>query len=374
MSVVDALKDRGFFNQCSDEPGLREHLDTALRTFYIGFDPTGDSLHVGHLVQLMAMAHLARAGHHPIAVVGGGTAKVGDPSGKDATRELLDDVRLEANKAAIAAQIGRFCTGRMVDNADWLLPLNYIGFLRDIGRYFSINEMVAAEGVKLRLDREQGLSFIEFNYVLLQSYDFLELFRRHNCTLQVGGGDQWYNIVHGLSLIRRVAHGNAFALTTPLLTTSSGAKMGKTAAGAVWLDAGKLSPFDYRQYWYNCEDADVGRFLKLFTFLPLAEIDALERGDIRAAKKVLADEATAIVHGRLEAKLEDNIPVFQTELPRLVVDVLVASGLATSKGEARRAIDNGGVRIGDAKVVTWETLVTTPAIVWVGKKRAVRVE
>ncbi len=374
MSVVDTLRARGFFHQCSDEAGLREHLDSSPRTFYIGFDPTGDSLHVGHLVQLMVMAHLGRAGHDAIAVVGGGTAKVGDPSGKDATRELLDDARLEANKAAIAAQIARFCMGRMVDNADWLLQLNYIGFLRDIGRYFSVNEMVAAEGVKLRLDREQGLSFIEFNYVLLQSYDFLELYRRHNCTLQVGGGDQWYNIVHGLSLIRRVAHGNAFALTTPLLTTASGAKMGKTAAGAVWLDAGKLSPFDYRQYWYNCEDADVGRFLRLFTFLPIEEIDSLEHGDVRAAKKVLADEATAIVHGRLAAKLEDNIPTLRTAFPRAITDVLVESGLAASKGEARRFIDNGGVRIGDEKVGAWDVVVTGPSIVWVGKKRAVRVE
>lgn len=383
MHVLDTLKARGFFNQCTDEPALREHLSTP-RTFYIGFDPTADSLHVGSLVQLMAMAHLARAGHTPIAVVGGGTAKVGDPSGRDSTRDLLDQERLDANKRGIAAQIAKFCTGRMVDNAEWLDGLGYIQVLREIGRHFSINDMLRAESVKQRLERQQGLSFIEFNYVLLQSYDYLELFRRHGCTLQVGGGDQWYNIVSGMDLIRRLEGGQAFGLTTPLLTTASGAKMGKTAAGAVWLDPARVSPYDYFQYWINVDDRDVERFTKLFTFLPLEQIDV---SDIRAAKRVLAIEATAVIHGREAAVAADeaaraafaggvsaNMPTVQVGFPLPVVAALVATEAAKSNSEARRMIEGGAVSVGDTKVTDIKAMIDGPCVLWAGKKKPFRLE
>lgn len=368
MHILDTLKARGFWHQCTDEDGLRAALSAGPVTFYCGFDPTADSLHAGGLVQLMLMAHLSRAGHRAIAVVGGGTVRVGDPSGRDATREMLDDARIEANKVGIRAQIAKFCEGELVDNADWLLGLRYIDFLRDIGSLFSVNRMLTAESVKLRLERGQGLSFIEFNYPLLQSYDFLELHRRNRCTLQVGGADQWFNIVSGIDLVRRLESATVFGLTTPLLTTSSGAKMGKTAAGAVWLDAAKLSPFDYSQYWYNCEDADVERFLKLFTFLPIPQIEDAMKGDIRAAKRLLADEATAIVHGRAW-----SVPEHAVALPASILDVLVATGLAESKSDARRLVQQGGVSLDDVKVDDQKAMMSAAGTLKAGKKKVARV-
>lgn len=383
MHVLDTLKDRGFFNQCTDEAGLREHLSVP-RTFYIGFDPTADSLHVGSLVQLMVMKHLADAGHNAIAVVGGGTAKVGDPSGRDETRELMTDAKMEHNKRGIAAQIAKFCQGKMVDNAEWLDGLGYIQVLREIGRHFSINDMLRAESVKQRLDRQQGLSFIEFNYVLLQSYDYLELFRRYGCTLQVGGGDQWYNIVSGMDIIRRLEGGHTFGLTTPLLATATGAKMGKTAAGAVWLDPAKVSPFDYYQYWINVDDRDVERFTKLFTFLPL---DAINLSDIRAAKRKLAREATAVLHGEEAAQaaddaaraafaggVSDSMPTVNVTFPITVLAALLQAGAATTNSEVRRMVDARGVSLGDTKVTDMKAMIETPVVLWAGKKKPYRIE
>jgi tyrosyl-tRNA synthetase len=383
MHVLDILKERGFFNQCTDEAALRAHLDTP-RTFYIGFDPTADSLHVGSLVQLMAMAWLSRAGHHAIAVVGGGTAKVGDPSGRDSTRDILDAERLEHNKRGIATQIAKFCDGTMVDNADWLDGLGYIEVLRTIGRHFSVNDMLRADSVRQRLERQQGLSFIEFNYVLLQSYDFLELYRRHGCTLQVGGGDQWYNIVSGMDLIRRLEGGQSFGLTTPLLTTASGAKMGKTAAGAVWLDPARVTPYDYFQYWINVDDRDVPRFLRLFTFLP---IEACAVGDIREAKRLLAREATAVVHGREAAEAADaaataafaggvsaDMPTVAVTFPIGVLAALVAAGAAKSNSEARRMVEGNAVSVGDLRVTDPKALIDSPGVLWAGKKKPYRLE
>lgn len=368
MNAIDILKERGFYHQCTDEDALRTLMDEGPVTFYVGFDPTADSLHVGHLVQVMAMANLYRAGHVPIAVVGGGTVQVGDPSFKDETRELQTPERMAANKAKIGAQLARFAPGQLVDNADWLMPLNYVEFIRDIGRHFSVNVMVKADSMKQRLERGQGLSFLEFNYPLLQAYDFLELYRRFGCRLQVGGGDQWFNIIGGADLIRRVEGGAGYGLTTPLLTTASGAKMGKTVAGAVWLDAEKVSPFDYGQYWYNCDDRDVEKFLKLFTFLPLEQIEQSVKGDIRAAKRLLADEATAIVHGR-----DVLVPEHVAALPAPVLDLLVASGLAKSKGEARRLVDNGGIAVGAEKISTYDAVMSEPGLLKAGKKRAVSI-
>jgi tyrosyl-tRNA synthetase len=385
MHVIDQLRARGFLHQLTDEAALRARMDAGPVTFYCGFDPTADSLHVGHLLPLMLMTHLARAGHDPIAVVGGGTAMVGDPSGRDDSRDLLDTARIDANKAAIRAQIARFCDGRLVDNAEWLLGLGYIAFLRDIGRHFSVNRMLTAESVKLRLERNHGLSFLEFNYALLQSYDFVELHRRYGCILQVGGQDQWFNIVSGIDLVRRLEGAETYGLTLPLLTTASGAKMGKTAAGAVWLSAARTSPFDYRQFWYNCDDRDVERFLKLFTFLTPDEIAALVAGDIREAKRVLAREATAIVHGREAAEAADaaaraavagssteDTPELAHVLPAPLLDILVAAGLTASRGEGRRLVAQGGVSVDGARVTDPGMEVPAPCLVRVGKKKAVR--
>ncbi len=383
MHVLDILKERGFFNQCTDEAGLREHLATP-RTFYIGFDPTADSLHVGSLVQLMAMAWLSRGGHRAIAVVGGGTAKVGDPSGRDSTRDILDAERLEANKRGIAGQISKFCEGKMVDNAEWLDGLGYIEVLRTIGRHFSVNDMLRAESVKQRLERQQGLSFIEFNYVLLQSYDYLELYRREGCTLQVGGGDQWYNIISGMDLIRRLEGGHSFGLTTPLLTTATGAKMGKTAAGAVWLSPERVTPYDYYQYWINVDDRDVQRFLRLFTFLPVAECDV---ADIRAAKRLLAREATAVVHGQEAAEAAEaaalaafaggvsaDMPTVAVNFPVGVLAALVATGVVSSNSEARRMVEGNAVRFGDERITDPKHSLTEPGVLWAGKKKPFRIE
>lgn len=381
MHVLDVLKARGFINQCTDEDALRRLCDEGPITFYAGFDPTGPSLHAGHLLPLMGMSWLSRAGHTAIGVVGGGTAMVGDPSGKDQTRDMLDADRLNANKLTMGAQVRRYCQGQIVDNAEWLLGLNYIEFLRDIGSQFSVNRMLSAEGTRLRLERGQGMSFIEFNYVLLQSYDFLELNRRYGCRLQVGGGDQWFNIVSGIDLIRRMEGVEAYGLTQPLLTTSTGAKMGKTASGAVWLDAGLMSPYDYYQYWVNVDDRDVERFTLLYTY------DEPDLADIRAAKRRLAHAATAIAHGQAEADkaqeaalaafsggVSDQMPTWHNVLPVKVVDALVGSGLAKSKSEARRLIEQGGISVGDKKVTQLDADIDAECVLWAGKKRAVRVQ
>jgi tyrosyl-tRNA synthetase len=354
-------------------------------TAYIGFDCTAPSLHVGSLLPIMLLYWLQQTGHRPIALMGGGTTRVGDPSGKDESRRLLTDAVIDDNLKGIReifARFLRFGDGTqtaandaiMANNADWLNTLNYIDFLRDIGRHFSINRMLALDSVKLRLDRQQELSFLEFNYMILQAYDFVELYRRYGCALQMGGSDQWGNIVSGIDLGRRVHSAQLFGLTAPLLTTSSGAKMGKTAAGAVWLNADMVSPYAYWQYWRNTDDADVVRFLKLFTVLPLDEIErlaALRDAEINEAKKVLATEATSLVHGRTAAEEAEatarttfeqgghsaNLPTVQLPRSELeaglgVLSAFVKAGLAASNGEARRAIANNAVMINDVRVTT----------------------
>jgi tyrosyl-tRNA synthetase len=397
LDAFEVLEGRGFVQQHTEgAPGLlRESA-----VFYVGFDPTGDCLHVGHLLPIMGMVHLQRAGHTPIVLVGGGTAMVGDPSGKDEARQLLTTEQIQHNKEAQKKLLARFLDfgpggATLVDNSDWLLDLNYIEFLRDTGRHFSVNTMLAKASVKLRLER--GLSFLEFNYQLLQAYDFLELFRRHGCRLQLGGDDQWGNITAGIDLVRRVEGSDAHGLTFPLLTTASGAKMGKTAAGAVWIDADRLPVYDYYQYWVNVEDADVGRFLKLFTFLSLEEIadlEALEGADIRQAKERLALEATAIAHGREEAERAqagaraafgsgsdvDSIPQLATGLPVSLIAFLADSGLCQSKSDARRQIRGGAVKVRGEKVESEDFELTLDhldddgfVLVSRGKKKKLRV-
>ena len=386
MNTFDQLKARGFVSQHTDEDGLRKAFDAGPVTFYIGFDPSAASLHVGHLVQVMAMTWLEKLGHRPIAVVGGGTMMVGDPTGRDAMRDLLTTAVIDTNKRALQEQLARFVNAPLYDNAEWLLPLNYVSFLRDIGSRFSVNRMLSTEGVKQRLDRNQGLSFIEFNYPLMQAYDYLELYRRHGCTLQVGGGDQWFNIISGVDLIRRVEGAEVQALTTPLLTTASGAKMGKTAGGAVWVDGSMLSPYDFYQYWYNCDDRDVARFLLLFTTLEDAEAAEVAAQPFPDAKRRLAWEVTARVHGAAAAHgaadaarmafaggVSDHMPTWHTTFPVAVVDALVGAGLAKSKGDARRLIDGGGVSVGEARVSGWASSIEAPCVLWAGKKRAVRI-
>ncbi|HEY2731107.1 MAG TPA: tyrosine--tRNA ligase [Polyangia bacterium] len=379
--ALRVLRERGFIQQISDEEELKQQLATRRVTFYSGFDPTASSLHVGSLVPLMAMAHLGRAGHRPIALLGGGTTMVGDPSGRTELRQMLTKEAIADNRAGIEAQVRRVLgdvpDAVVVDNGEWLLPLNYIDFLREIGRHFSVNRMLAAEAYKQRL--EKGLSFIEFNYQLLQAYDFLVLKRRHDCTLQIGGDDQWGNIVAGVDLIRRVDQGHAFALTFPLITTASGAKMGKTAAGAVWLDAGRTSPYDFYQHFVNVDDRDVVRFLKLFTVVPLPEIERFEAvvgAELRDAKRLLAQGVTTIVHGAAAADEaqraaaaafggggdESALPTFAVAGTEKIVDVLAASGLAASKSVARRLVAQGGVRVGDRKVADVDETLTAGEI------------
>ena len=308
-NLIDVLKKRGFIEQTTHEKELKDYLEAEQATCYIGFDPTASSLHVGSLVPIMSLAHVQRHGHRPIALVEGGTGLVGDPSGKTEMRKLLTPEMVEENAVGIKKQLSRFLDFRegkalMLNNADWLTKLEYIPFLRDFGRHFSVNRMIKAESYKMRLESEEGLNFIEFNYMLLQAYDFLELYDHHACRLQMGGSDQWGNIVAGIELIRRVRQETAFGITFPLITTSSGAKMGKTAEGAVWLDSDKTSPYEYYQYWINTDDRDVVRFMSLFTFLPMKEIRALEKlsgADLNSAKVILAFEVTQIAHGREEA-------------------------------------------------------------------------
>lgn len=380
---IESVTERGFMHQCTALEALDQLLsdqaDSAPVTAYIGFDCTAPSLHAGSLVPIMLLRQFQKAGHRPIVLMGGGTTMVGDPSGKDASRVLLDDAAIAKNMDSIKNIFSSFLTfgdgptdAIMVNNADWLTDLQYIPFLRDYGRHFSINRMLGFDSVKLRLDREQPLSFLEFNYMILQAYDFAELANRHQCRLQMGGSDQWGNIINGVELGRRTAGHTLFGLTSPLLTTASGAKMGKTADGAVWLNADMLSAYDYWQYWRNTEDADVGRFLKLFTDLPLDEISrlsSLEGAEINDAKKILADEATALCHSAEAAKaarstaeqtfeagqMDEGLPTIETSRATLEVGIAAfmlfkQAGLASSNGEARRLIKGGGARLNDVQI------------------------
>ena len=370
---IHVMRARGFFHQCTDESALGAMLANGVVAAYTGYDCTGPSLHAGSLLPIMAQRWFQKCGHKPIVLMGGGTTKVGDPSGKDETRQLLTDETIAANMASIKRVFSRLLAfgdgptdAAMVNNADWLEKLEYIAFLREVGRHFTINRMLTFDSVRLRLEREQPLTFLEFNYMILQAYDFLELSRRYGCRLQSGGSDQWGNIVSGVELCRRMDGREVFGLTTPLLTTSSGAKMGKTAHGAIWLNEDMLSPFKFWQYWRDTDDADVGRFLKLFTELPLDEIARYEKlsgADINNAKKILATEVTALVHGRLAAEesartsratfesgqISEGLPT--TQLPRdQVIGVpayIVAhrAGLTKSSSEARRQADGGGLRV-----------------------------
>jgi tyrosyl-tRNA synthetase len=384
--VLAAALERGFIHQCTDMEALDERLLAGRLVAYVGYDCTADSLHVGSLVSIMLLRLLQRCGHKPIVLMGGGTTRIGDPSGKDEARRLLDDAEIARNMAGIRTIFAKFLKfgdgpdeAVMVNNADWLDELRYIPMLRDVGRHFSVNRMLTLDSVRLRLERDQPLSFLEFNYSILQAYDFGELARRYQCELQIGGSDQWGNIVAGVELARRAEGRTLFGLTTPLMTTASGVKMGKTAQGAVWLNAERLSPYEYWQFWRNTEDDDVGRFLRLFTELDLADIDRLERGDVNEAKKVLATEATALCHGReaAEAAAETARAVFEgggsgSELPQTEVlrnelargmaafELFSLTGLAASNSEARRLIRGGGARIND-RVVDNETKPVTEA-------------
>ena len=378
-AFLQTLKDRGFLHQCSDPEGLDAKARSGDLVAYVGYDCTAPSLHVGNLMSIMMLHWLQQAGGKPIVLMGGGTTRVGDPSGKDETRKVLSLEQIEANKNSLKETFARFLRfgeaptdALMQDNAEWLAALNYIDFLRDVGRHFSVNRMLSMDSVKMRLDRDQELSFLEFNYMCLQAYDFVELNRRFGCVLQMGGSDQWGNIVTGLDLGRRMGAPQLYALTCPLITTASGAKMGKTASGAVWLKADLKSPYDYWQFWRNTEDADVGRFLKLFTLLDLDEIARLERlggAEINEAKKVLADEATALLHGREaadtaggtarktfeEGALAEDLPSVTVPWAELddglgVLAAFQRAGLVASTGEARRQIKGGGLKVNDVGV------------------------
>jgi tyrosyl-tRNA synthetase len=374
---LSTVTERGFVHQCTADAALDAELaGGAPKLCYIGFDCTADSLHVGSLVPIMLLRWWQKTGHKPIVLMGGGTTKVGDPSGKDTSRQLLDETQIKANMESIKGIFGQFLTfgdgatdAIMIDNAEWLDALAYIPFLRDYGRHFSVNRMLSFESVKLRLDREQPLTFLEFNYMILQAYDFLELYRRTGCILQMGGSDQWGNIVNGVELGRRVDGAALYGLTAPLITTASGEKMGKTAAGAVWLNAARLSPYEYYQFWRNTADPDVGRFMRLFTELPLADIarhESLAGADINEAKKLLAFEATRLCHGEAAAKdaaetaqktfeegaLGEGLPTIDVPSAELeagipAFELFRRAGLASSGGEARRLIRGGGGRIND---------------------------
>ena len=417
-NVFDELKERGFIAQVSDENAVRKMLGEGTVTFYVGFDSTASSLHAGSLVPIMAMMHLRRAGHRAIALVGGGTTMVGDPSGRTEMRRILEERLIRSYGESILAQLDRYLhfdgtNAITANNADWLLPLNYIRFLREIGRHFSVNRMLAAESCKLRL--EKGLSFIEFNYQLLQAYDYLHLFRTFGCTLQVGGDDQWGNILAGVDLIRRVEGAEVQAMTFPLLTTNAGAKMGKTAKGAVWLDPVLFSPFDFYQYWVNCDDRDVGRFLRLYTLLPLDEIGRLETlkdHEINEAKRLLAYEATKLAHGEaaanqsraaalaifgtLKVQTSDHVVISDhvtlipgmptTTVPRARLEAGISPaelftnvGLTPSRAEAKRLIKQGGLYVNDERIDSLERLLTTKdlgsngLVLKAGKKKVHRV-
>ena len=376
---LHTLSERGFIHQTSDDSGLDDLFRKETVTAYIGYDPTASSLHAGNLIQIMMLHWLQKTGHRPIALMGGGTGMIGDPSFKDEARQLMTPQKIDENLAGIRACFSRYLSfgeaktdALMVNNADWLMDINYVEFLRDVGRHFSVNRMLTFDSVKLRLDREQSLSFLEFNYMILQAYDFVELNRRHECRLQMGGSDQWGNIVNGIDLGHRMGTPQLYAVTSPLLTTSSGAKMGKSASGAVWLNAGLLSVYDFWQYWRNTEDADVGRFLKLYTTLPMDEIarlEALGGSEINEVKKTLATEVTAILHGRAAAEeaaetarktfeegvTAENLPTVEIAASELdagigLLSLFVTTGLATSNGEARRHVKGGAVKINDKQV------------------------
>jgi tyrosyl-tRNA synthetase len=408
---LNVLAERGFIHQVSEPDALDQLAKSQAITAYIGFDCTAASLHIGSLLPIMMLHWLQQTGHRPIALMGGGTTRVGDPSGKDESRRILTDAMIEENLTGIRAVFSKFLkfegqvfngqagNALMANNADWLNSLNYIDFLRDVGRHFSVNRMLSFDSVKMRLDRQQELSFLEFNYMILQAYDFVELNKRTGCVLQMGGSDQWGNIVNGIDLGRRMSNVQLFALTSPLITTSSGAKMGKTAAGAVWLNADLVSPYDYWQYWRNTEDGDVSRFLKLFTVLPLDEIGrlaALQGSEINEAKKVLATEATALVHGRSAAHAAadtsrrtfeegthaENLPTVEiatADMANLgVLAAFVRAGLVSSNGEARRQIKGGGLKVNDTTVTDEKMVLTSAALtpegvikLSLGKKRHV---
>jgi tyrosyl-tRNA synthetase len=384
---LNVLKERGFIHQCSDGDGLDALAAGHEVTAYVGYDCTAPSLHIGNFLTMMMLYWLQQSGNKPITLMGGGTTMVGDPSGKDETRAIRTIEEIEANKASIRtvfAKVLKFGDGAtdaiMVDNADWLLKLGYIEMLRDVGRHFSVNRMLTMDSVRLRLEREQEMSFIEFNYMVCQSYDFVELARRYGCNLQMGGSDQWGNIVNGVDLGRRMGTHQLYALTTPLLTTASGAKMGKTAQGAVWLNADQFSAWDFWQYWRNTEDADVGRFLKLFTTLPMGEIRKLEQlrgAEINEAKKILANETTALLHGRAAAEaaeatarttfeeggLSQDLPTVDVSASAIdggmgILSLFVTVGLAASNSEARRHVQGGAVRLNDQPVKDDRYLVT----------------
>ena len=407
-NVLDVLLERGFVEQVSDLEGLRQAMEGPV-TCYVGFDPSADSLQVGNLVPIMALRHMQEHGHTPIVLVGGGTGMVGDPSGKTEMRKLLTKEQLEANLNRVRTQFSRFLDfeggrAQIMDNAEWLLRLNYIEFLREIGRHFSVNRMLAAETYRARFESPDGLNFLEFNYQLLQAYDFLHLYQTRRCILQMGGSDQWGNILAGVDLIRRVTGQTAYALVFPLITTASGQKMGKTAEGAVWLSPERTSPYEYYQFWINTEDPDVERFLKLFTFLPLEqvrELGRLEGAEIRRAKEVLAFEATRLAHGEaaareaqraaqaafgrvhepsvLEAIPTTVVPVAVLEQGLALVDLLASTGLVSSKGAARRLIEQGGAYVNEARVSSVDRTITLSdfrdgyALLRAGKKRYHRV-
>jgi tyrosyl-tRNA synthetase len=406
-TVYDVLKERGFVEQVSDEEKVRAMLEGSI-TCYIGFDPTSDSFHAGSLVPIMALAHMQRHGHRVLAVVGGGTAMIGDPSGKSELRQLIPKEEIDANAEGLKRQLAHYLDfsldrALMVDNADWLRPLNYVEFLRDIGRHFSVNRMLAAESYRTRL--ETGLNFIEFNYMLLQAYDYLTLYRRYRCTLQMGGNDQWGNILAGADLIRRVEGGEAEALTFPLLATATGVKMGKSEKGSVWLDAKRTSPYEYYQYWINTDDRDVGRFLSLFTFLPMEEVrrlSSLAGENLREAKEILAYEATKLNHGDDEATKareasqalfsgdggsvdEAAVPTIGIERRRLEEGIpafalFADAGLARTRGEARRLIAQGGGYVNGRRLDAADEMITAGELasgglmLRAGKKKYVRIK
>ncbi len=403
VNVLDELKARGFIEQTTHDQELNEYIEQGNTTCYIGFDPTASSLHIGSLIPIMSLAHMQRFGHRPIALVGGGTGLVGDPSGKTEMRQLLTYEDIQENAKGIKKQLSRFLDfsegkALMLNNAEWLTKLEYIPFLRDVGRHFSVNRMIKAESYKIRLDSEEGLSFIEFNYMVLQAYDFLELFSTHGCRLQMGGSDQWGNIVAGVELIRRMQQVTAFGITFPLITTSSGEKMGKTAKGAVWLDPDRTSPYEYYQYWVNTDDRDVARFLALFTFLPMGEvreIEVLQGADLNSAKAVLAFETTLLAHGREQAlnayqaaasmfggrevpahilpsssiprgtagAVDMSVPFSYVDTAALKAGIpafklFFQAGLASSNSAARRLIEQGGAYVNGQRVESFDNLIT----------------
>ena len=385
MNAFDVLKERNFVKQCSDERALKTLFSSSKIVFYVGFEPTAESLHIGHLLPIMAMANLQKLGHTPIILIGGATGLIGDPSGKTEMRKMLTREQIACNIRKILPQFNRYLKigekdGLLLNNADWLTGINYIDFLREIGQYFKVNEMIKNEGYRLRMEREEGLSFIEFNYQLLQAYDFLILFEKHGCMLQIGGDDQWGNILAGTSLVRKVKKETVFALTIPLITTATGQKMGKTESGAIWLDSARTSPYDFYQYWINIDDKDVIRFLFLFTFLPKKEIQDMEKlhgAELRVAKEILAFEATKLAHGEDEAKKakasskaifsktkEDRSALPTTHIKRsriisgiLATDLFFEVGLVPSKSAVQRLIKQGGAYVNEKKVNSSDKII-----------------